>query len=77
MCRVIPTCLAVAGVTWELTVRDGVGECALSTKNPDIVLDQATLSSLYLGSVPAQQLAAAGWIAGNAAAIATTWGPFS
>ena len=65
-------CLNVDGVTWELTVRDGTGQCARATKAPDITLNQATLSSLYLGSVPAQHLAAAGWITGTAAAIAST-----
>lgn len=65
-------CIAVDGVTWELLVQAGIGQCTLSSKAPDITLDQATLGSLYLGSVPAYQLAAAGCIGGTAAAVAAT-----
>ncbi len=65
-------CINVDGVTWELNVHDGTAQCTLSTKPADITLDQATLGSLYLGSMPAQHVAAAGWIKGTPAAIATT-----
>jgi len=56
---------------WELAVDEGRGRCTASTRAPDLRLDRATLSSLYLGGVSASRLARAGLVHGDVAAIAT------
>jgi len=64
--------LAIDGsTTWELTVDDGRGRCAPSARAPDLRLTRQTLGSLYLGGVPAGQLARAGLLHGDVAAITT------
>jgi predicted acetyltransferase len=55
---------------WRLVVEDGVGTCVPTVGDADVMLDRATLSSLYLGGVRAAALAQGGRITGEAAAIA-------
>lgn len=61
---------AVDGTTYELQVHNGQGQCVVVQAAPELTIDRAALGSLYLGSVPARQLAAAGWLVGDAAVIA-------
>ncbi|MFX0573882.1 GNAT family N-acetyltransferase [Nocardia nepalensis] len=48
-----------AGGTFELTVRDGVAECAPTTGTADFELGIDVLASMYLGAYPARVFAAA------------------
>ncbi|MFG1794596.1 GNAT family N-acetyltransferase [Nocardia sp. NPDC049149] len=48
-----------AGGTFALIVRDGVAECAPTTRTPDVELGIDVLGSLYLGAYPARAFAAA------------------
>lgn len=61
---------AVDGTTYELQVHNGQGQCVAVQAAAELTIDRAALGSLYLGSVPASQLAAAGWLVGDAAVIA-------
>ncbi|GAA2854504.1 GNAT family N-acetyltransferase [Microbacterium arabinogalactanolyticum] len=57
--------------TWRLSVdAAGAAEVEATDAAPDVVLDVATLSSAYAGGVPLTQLAAAGRVQGDAAAVA-------
>ncbi|MEM7341332.1 MAG: GNAT family N-acetyltransferase [Actinomycetota bacterium] len=57
--------------TVELVVSDGRAACTATDAAPDVSLDVAELSALYLGGRSAVQLARAGRIAGSEAAVAT------
>lgn len=59
-----------APATWRLVVEDGVGTCVPAVGGADVMLDRATLGSLYLGGVRAAALAQAGRITGQPDAIA-------
>ena len=61
---------AIGDATWELVVDDGRGRCVPTTKAPELWFGPTTLASLYLGGVPATQLAQAEQLRGDAAAIA-------
>jgi len=57
--------------TWRLSIdAAGAAEVEATDAAPDVVLDVATLSSAYAGGVPLTQLAAAGRVQGDAAAVA-------
>ena len=57
--------------TWRLSIdAAGAAEVEATDAAPDVVLDVATLSSAYTGGVPLTQLAAAGRVQGDAAAVA-------
>ena len=56
--------------TWRLSIdAAGAAEVEATDAAPDVVLDVATLSSAYAGGVPLTQLAAAGRVQGDAAAV--------
>lgn len=56
--------------TWRLSIDTaGAAEVEATDAAPDVVLDVATLSSAYAGGVPLTQLAAAGRVQGDAAAV--------
>jgi len=56
--------------TWRLSIdAAGAAEVESTDAAPDVVLDVATLSSAYAGGVPLTQLAAAGRVQGDAAAV--------
>jgi predicted acetyltransferase len=64
--------LAVEGAAWALTVgEDGIGHCEpIAPAAAKLQLTRQALGSLYLGGVPARQLARAGAIVGSAAEVA-------
>lgn len=55
---------------WRLVVEDGVGTCVPAVGDAEVMLDRATLSSVYLGGVRAAALGQGGRITGKAEAIA-------
>jgi predicted acetyltransferase len=59
------------GGTFSLEVTGGVASCKPSTTSPDVELDMAALSAIYLGGVSAAYLARAGRLSGPADAIRT------
>lgn len=59
----------VDDTTWQLAIRDGVGRCEPTSQAPELHLSRALLGALYLGGTSASQLARAGLVTGDAAAI--------
>ncbi|MGW4367311.1 GNAT family N-acetyltransferase [Nocardia takedensis] len=57
-----------AGGVFALRVRDGVAECAPTTRAADVTLGIDVLGSLYLGAYPAEPFAAAGRLRADPAA---------
>lgn len=55
--------------TYALTVRDGVGDVAVTEADPDITLAADDLASLFLGGVDARTLAAAERLSGSESGI--------
>ena len=69
-------CLEIASVAEApirrmLSVQAGHATCASTRQEPDLRMDRATLSSMYLGSFSASQLARAGRVQGGALAVQT------
>jgi predicted acetyltransferase len=62
---------AMDGTTYELVVEDGRATCTQTTREAELELDRAALGSLYLGAFTATRLARAGFVRGDARAIAT------
>ena len=58
------------GACWELTVEEGRGRCAPSSRAPDLRFADTALASLFLGGERATQLARAELITGAGSAIA-------
>lgn len=58
-----------AASQYQLSVSDGVGECSHHTGESDLRLSPQSLSSLYLGTFRASELAAAGRLEGGVDAI--------
>ena len=61
--------LGFADGTWRVRITDGRAEAEPTDAEPQVALDVSTLSSVYAGGVPLRQLAAAGRVSGEAAAI--------
>lgn len=59
-----------AKAPWELVVEGGVGRCAPSDAEPELVLERIALGSIYLGGVAPSLLARAGQIRGDDDALA-------
>ncbi len=62
---------ALEDQTWRLEATGGRGSCAPTTTTPDLHLDRASLSSMFLGGVSAATLARAGRLRGSIAAVRT------
>ena len=62
---------ALEDQTWRLEATGGRGSCAPTTTTPDLHLDRASLSSMFLGGVSATTLARAGRLRGSIAAVRT------
>ncbi len=61
---------ALEDTTWELVASDGRALCAPTSGPAELELGRSTLGALYLGGASASQLARAGLVRGEAAAIA-------
>ncbi|MCX5744805.1 MAG: GNAT family N-acetyltransferase [Proteobacteria bacterium] len=62
--------LAIDDVIWQLAALGGRGRCTPSTGPAQLRLTRSTLGALYLGGTPASQLARAGLVDGDPAALA-------